>query len=144
MSRGEPMTRGEVVVYEAPDGEVRVDVRLERDTVWPPLGQMAELVLGDKPFISRHLRSVFPSGELDRGQLLQKMQQLRPTARPSRLSTSTSMPSSRGLPRQLEVRDPVPSSERDHLHRRRPPTGFALRSVDHDPFIWPNPKFTTR
>ncbi len=26
--------RGEVIVYEAPDGEVRVDVRLERETVW--------------------------------------------------------------------------------------------------------------
>jgi len=66
MSRDEPMTRGEVVVYEAPDGEVRVDVRLERDTVWLSLGQMADLFGRDKSVISRHLRSVFASGELDR------------------------------------------------------------------------------
>ena len=66
MSHDEPMTRGEVVLYEAPDGEIRVDVRLERDTVWLSLGQMAELFGRDKSVISRHLRSVFTSGELDR------------------------------------------------------------------------------
>jgi len=34
---------GEVVLYEAPDGEVRLDVRLEQDTVWLTQAQMAEL-----------------------------------------------------------------------------------------------------
>ena len=58
--------RGEVVVYEAPDGEVRVDVRLERETVWLSLGQMAELFGRDKSVISRHLGNVFRSGELER------------------------------------------------------------------------------
>jgi len=72
MSPGEPMTRGEVVVYEAPDGEVRVDVRLERDTVWLSLGQMAELFGRDKSVISRHLRSVFTSRELEREAVVAK------------------------------------------------------------------------
>ena len=57
---------GEVVVYEAAGGEVRVDVRLERETVWLSLTQMAELFGRDKSVISRHLRSVFSSGELER------------------------------------------------------------------------------
>ncbi len=57
---------GEVVVYEAPGGEVRVDVRLERETVWLSLGQIAELFGRDRSVISRHLRNVFGSGELDR------------------------------------------------------------------------------
>lgn len=57
---------GEVLVYEDPDGKVRVDVRLERDTVWLSLTQMAELFGRDKSVISRHLRNVFQSGELDR------------------------------------------------------------------------------
>lgn len=57
---------GEVIVYEAPDGEVRVDVRLERETVWLSLTQMAELFGRDKSVISRHLRNVFASGELER------------------------------------------------------------------------------
>jgi len=72
MSRSEPMTRGEVLVYEAPDGEVRVDVRLERDSVWLSLGQMAELFQRDKSVISRHLRSVFASGELEREPVVAK------------------------------------------------------------------------
>ena len=57
---------GEIVVYEAPDGEVRVEVLLERETVWLSLTQMAELFGRDKSVISRHLRNVFASGELER------------------------------------------------------------------------------
>jgi len=66
------LPRGEVVVYEAPDGEVRVDVRLERETVWLSLTQMAELFGRDKSVISRHLRNVFRSGELERGVVVAK------------------------------------------------------------------------
>jgi prophage maintenance system killer protein len=55
---------GEVLVYESPDGGVRVDVRLEQETVWLSLNQMAELFGRDKSVISRHLRNVFQSGEL--------------------------------------------------------------------------------
>jgi hypothetical protein len=58
--------RGQVLVYEAPDGEVRVEVRLEQETVWLSLNQMAELFGRDKSVISRHLSSVFRSGELER------------------------------------------------------------------------------
>ena len=57
---------GEVIVYEAPDGEVRVDVRLDRETVWLSLSQMTELFGRDKSVISRHLRNIFQSGELAR------------------------------------------------------------------------------
>jgi len=34
---------GEVAIYEAPDGQIRLDVRLEQDTVWLTQAQMAEL-----------------------------------------------------------------------------------------------------
>jgi len=63
---------GEVLLYEAPDGQVRVDVRLERETVWLSLTQMAELFGRDKSVISRHLRTVFVSGELDREAVVAK------------------------------------------------------------------------
>ncbi len=66
MSLTEPKMRGEVVVYEAPDGQARVDVRLERETVWLTLLQMAELFGRDKSVVSRHLRNIFASEELDR------------------------------------------------------------------------------
>ena len=35
--------RGEIVVYEAPNGAVRVDVRFDRDSVWLTQRQMADL-----------------------------------------------------------------------------------------------------
>ena len=55
----------DVVVYEAPGGEARVDVRLDRETVWLTQRQMAE-VFGTTPEnVLMHLRNVFSSGELE-------------------------------------------------------------------------------
>ena len=58
--------RGEVVVYQSPDGQFTVDVRLAEDTVWLSLDQMAALFGRHNSVISRHLRNVFASKELDR------------------------------------------------------------------------------
>lgn len=58
--------RGEVAVYQSPDGEVRVDVRLEQETAWLSLDQLAALFGRHKSVISRHLHKVFASGELER------------------------------------------------------------------------------
>jgi prophage maintenance system killer protein len=63
---------GEIVLYQTADGEVRLDVRLERETVWLSLSQIAELFGRDKSVISRHLRNVFRSGELEREAVVAK------------------------------------------------------------------------
>lgn len=55
---------GEVVVYEAENGSIRVDVRLERETVWLTQAQMVDLFGRDQSVVSRHLRNVFADGEL--------------------------------------------------------------------------------
>ena len=60
-----PSPGGEVIVYEAPDGEVRVDVRFDRETVWLTQQQMAELFGQDRSVVTRHIRSAFREGELD-------------------------------------------------------------------------------
>ncbi len=57
---------GEVVLYRDPEGTVRLDVRLEQETVWLSLDQMTKLFRRDKSVISRHLRNIFVSKELDR------------------------------------------------------------------------------
>ena len=62
----EPRPGGEVVVYEAPDGEVALDVRLEQETVWLTLHQMAELFERDLSVVSRHIRNAYREGELER------------------------------------------------------------------------------
>ena len=56
---------GEVVVYEAQDGEVRVDVRLEQETVWLSQRDMAEVFDTTPENVLMHLRNVFSSGELN-------------------------------------------------------------------------------
>jgi prophage maintenance system killer protein len=59
--------RGAVVVYEAPDGNARVEVVVGDDTVWLTQAQMAELFDRDRTVITRHIGNVFGEGELDRG-----------------------------------------------------------------------------
>jgi prophage maintenance system killer protein len=63
-SRKADLPHGEVVVYEAPDGAVRVDVRLGRDTVWLNQVQMAELFGRERSVVTKHVRNVFKEGEL--------------------------------------------------------------------------------
>ena len=55
---------GEVVVYEAPSGEARVDVRLEGETVWLTQRQMGEVFRTTPENIVMHLRNIFASEEL--------------------------------------------------------------------------------
>ncbi len=66
MIAGTPAPRGEVVVYEAPDGSTRVDVRLDRETVWLTQEQMARLFGRERSVITKHIRNVFREGELER------------------------------------------------------------------------------
>ena len=57
---------GEIVIYQAEDGQTSLDVQLQEETVWLTLNQMAELFDRDKSVISRHLKTIFSSGELDK------------------------------------------------------------------------------
>jgi len=65
-------TRGEIVLYEPKGGSVRLVVRLERDSVWLSLDQMADLFGRDKSVVSRHLRNVFEARELLRSAVVAK------------------------------------------------------------------------
>ncbi len=58
--------KGEIILYRSPDGKASLDVRLESETLWLSLNQIAGLFERDKSFISRHLRNVLKSGELER------------------------------------------------------------------------------
>ena len=58
---------GEVVVYEAPDGEVRVEARLEQETVWLSQRDMAAVFDTTPENVLMHLRNVFSSKELEAG-----------------------------------------------------------------------------
>lgn len=55
----------QIVVYEAPDGQVQVDVHLDRETVWLSQEQMAELFGRERSVVTKHIRNVFKEGELE-------------------------------------------------------------------------------
>ena len=56
---------GEIILYQ-PDSSIRIEVRMEEETVWLNLNQMESLFGRDKSVISRHLRNIFSEGELQR------------------------------------------------------------------------------
>ena len=56
--------KGQILLYQTPDGESRIEVRLQDETVWLSLDQMAELFQRNKSTISRHIKNVFEEGEL--------------------------------------------------------------------------------
>lgn len=60
----------QIAIYQSEGGAV--DVRLDGDTVWLSLQQMADLFGRDKSVISRHLRNVFNDGELERPTVVAK------------------------------------------------------------------------
>ncbi len=56
--------RGEILLYQTADGQSKIEVTLSQDTVWLTADQMAELFGRNKSTISRHIRNVLESGEL--------------------------------------------------------------------------------
>lgn len=53
------------MLYTTDDGNTRLEVKLEKDTVWLTQSQMAELFGRDRTVITRHIRNIFREGELD-------------------------------------------------------------------------------
>lgn len=54
----------DILIYEG--GEARVEVRVERETVWLTQEQMATLFGRERSVITKHIRNVFAEGELER------------------------------------------------------------------------------
>ncbi len=56
--------KGQIILYQTADGENKIEVTLADDTVWLTIDQMAELFQRNKSTISRHIKNVLESGEL--------------------------------------------------------------------------------
>ena len=69
---------GRFLLYPAEDGAVRLRVRLEDETLWLTLGQMAELFGIDKSGISRHLKNIYETNELQREETVAKFATVQP------------------------------------------------------------------
>lgn len=55
----------EILIYQTPDGNTKVDVRVEGETVWLTQNQLADLFQTTKQNISLHINNVFEEGELE-------------------------------------------------------------------------------
>lgn len=55
---------GEIVLYQ-PNDSVKLEVRLENETVWLTQSQMAELFSVKVPAVSKHIKNIFDEGELE-------------------------------------------------------------------------------
>lgn len=60
----------EIVIYQSQDGLARLDVRLDKETVWLTQQQIADLFGVQIPAISKHLSNIFKEGELDKNSVI--------------------------------------------------------------------------
>lgn len=59
------MTKGEILIYQNDNGSIKIDVRLEDETVWLTQSQMGQLFGKDKRTVSEHIGNIFKEGELE-------------------------------------------------------------------------------
>jgi hypothetical protein len=64
--------KSDIIIYKDINGEIKLDVSLEDDTVWLNQKQMEMLFDRDKSVISRHIRNIFKEGELDKNSTVAK------------------------------------------------------------------------
>jgi len=64
--------RSEIVIYQTADGQTKLDVRMESETVWLTQAQMAELFQTTKQNISLHIGNAFKEGEFDKNSVVKE------------------------------------------------------------------------
>lgn len=70
------MGKGEIILYQ-PNESIKLEVRLEEENVWLTQNQIAELFGTEVPAISKHIRNIYQSEELNRTTTLSKMEIVR-------------------------------------------------------------------
>jgi hypothetical protein len=72
------MNTGEIILYQNQQGTIKIDVRLEEETVWLTQAQLCELFQKSKATISEHIKNVFAEGELDEKLVVRKFRTTTP------------------------------------------------------------------
>ena len=66
------MNTGEILIYQNTDGNIKIDVRLEEETVWLTQDQMALLFGKAKSTINEHIKNVYKENELSEDSTMKK------------------------------------------------------------------------
>ena len=75
---------GEIVMYQ-PDETIRLEVRMDEETVWLTQQQMAELFQKDQSVVARHINNAFKEGELDENSNMHFLHNTRYKYRPTKV-----------------------------------------------------------
>jgi prophage maintenance system killer protein len=70
--RNEKKSRGEIIIYKSPEGDTKLDVRLEEESVWLSQAQLLVLFKTTKQNISLHINNIFKEGELGKTATVKK------------------------------------------------------------------------
>lgn len=62
----------QIIIYNTEDGQAKLEVKLENDTVWLSQKQMAELFDKDRKTITEHIQNVFKEQELEENSVCRK------------------------------------------------------------------------
>lgn len=71
------MENGNVIIYQAPDGQTSIDVVLDHDTVWLSQAQVMDLFDSSKANISEHIKNILISNELELDSTVRKIRTVR-------------------------------------------------------------------
>ena len=65
--------QSKIVIYQSIDGKIKVDCRLDDETLWLTQAQIAQLFGRERSVITKHIRNIFAEGELDKKSNVQNM-----------------------------------------------------------------------
>ena len=69
----EQLNKGEIIIFKDKSNKVSLEVKLEKDSVWIAQVDMAKLFQTERSVITKHLKNIFESGELNQKSNVQKM-----------------------------------------------------------------------
>ena len=102
-------SKGEIVMYQ-PDETIRLEVRMDEETVWLTQQQMAELFQKDQSVVARHINNAFKEGELDENSNMHFLHNTRYKYRPTKVYSLDVTIRGTGLWFFLKINDLSPRS----------------------------------
>lgn len=64
-----------ILIYQNPDGNIKIDVRLQEETVWLTQEQMALLFGKAKSTVNEHIQNIYQQGELEKEASLKELEE---------------------------------------------------------------------
>ena len=72
MENNKKEVQSEIIIYQTEDGNTKIDVKFQNETVWLTQAQLCELYQTSKSNISEHIKHIFEEGELEETSVVQK------------------------------------------------------------------------